>query len=375
MTAPEAASRSRRLPLVIGIGLVAVGLITAAVLGGSSSNEGPPLSPTSTATDGTKALVLLLQSFGTEVDVTQAAQPPERSVALVLRDDFTDEEHVAVRNWVRRGGTLVVADPSSSFAPDGKDVRFTQQLTRAVCNIPQLDDVNQLVVGTTDLSSSVLFTVSRGDQSCFGNREGAYVVRRTQSEGSIVAIGGPDPFTNELIAKSDNSVLAMRLLAPAPNQPLTIFDPNRPGHGRTSLLDLVAPRVTQFLVELAVALLVYVLFRMRRLGRPVLEPQPVDIAGSGLVKAVGSLQHRSASYERARAVLQDDTRRRLAERYGLPVQASATVVADAVAAHTRIDRDTVMAALTQPFTGDDDALLALVHQLDDIREEVLDGRG
>ena len=89
-------------------------------------------------------------------------------------------------------------------------------------------------------------------------------------------------------------------------------------------------------MQLAVAFGVLVLWRSRRLGRPVLEPQPVQLAGSELVVAVGELLQRAKGREQAASVLRDDLRRWLAERLGLPPATPAEVVAEAAAAARRV---------------------------------------
>src|SRR6266581_6954843 len=76
----------------------------------------------------------------------------------------------------------------------------------------------------------------------------------------------------------------------------------------------VAPRVRLAMWQLVVAFAVLVLWRARRLGRPVAEAQPVQIPGSELVVAVGNLLQRARGRGQAAGLLTDDLRRTLAER-------------------------------------------------------------
>src|SRR5205807_1829210 len=140
------------------------------------------------------------------------------------------------------------------------------------------------------------------------------------------------------------------------------------------LIDLVPDRVVQSIVQLFVAFVVYVLWRSRRLGRPVIEPQPVAIAGSRLVDAVGRLHQRSGSVERAAADLRGDLRRQLLERYGLPSGAPTEALAEVVASRTTLDRDRVRHAVGDTRIPDEAALVVLATELDSIRQEVLDVR-
>jgi hypothetical protein len=166
----------------------------------------------------------------------------------------------------------------------------------------------------------------------------------------------------------------MRLLQPHTPQPVAILAPSAPGSGRTTLLDLVPDRVFQAFIQLAIAFLLYALWRARRLGRPVVEPQPVAIPGSQLVRAVGSLERRTHATDRAAAALRHDVERLIRERYGLASDASRATVARVIAERTALDRQRVEAALGDAPVVDDNALLALTHELDAIRKEILHGR-
>src|SRR5207302_848217 len=155
--------------------------------------------------------------------------------------------------------------------------------------------------------------------------------------GRVVSIGGPDVFTNDLLDEGDNSVLAARLLAPSEGDTVAILDPNAPGSGGTTLGDLIADRVFQAILQLGVAFIIYALWRSRRVGRPVLEPQPVAIAGSQFVRAVGGLQQRSRATDRAATTLRTDLRRTLCTRFGVPLNTDTDSLARLTASTTGLD--------------------------------------
>lgn len=367
---------SRRTVLVAGAVLVVV--VVAIVLAGqsSSSTGGPPLSPTSTAADGTKALAVLLERYGAVVRAGGAVPPADASIALVLRDRLDEARRSQLRRWVEGGGTLVVADRRSPLAAPGAGSTDADRLERATCNLAGLEGVEQLQLATGSLvaAGSNLFEVGPRQQ-CFGAGRTAFIVGEQRGSGRVVSIGGPALFTNELLGELDNSVLAVRLLAPQVGVRVALVDPSPAGAGETSLVDLVPTRVVQAILQLLVAFVVYALFRSRRLGRPVSEPQPVAIAGSGLVRAVGRLRQRTGGAPRAGAALREDVRRALVRRYGLPAAAPATTVADVAARRTGLDAERVRWALAGPPVTDDAALVALAAELDVIRQEVLDVRG
>lgn len=369
MTAPTPA-RSARLPVVIGVALVAVLVVIALIAGNSdTTSSGPALSPSSTAANGTRALVLLLRELGGSVRVGDRLPDGDARIALLLQDRLSSADHDQLDEWVRRGGTLIVTDPSSSFSAASAGTEFLGGVTRGTCTIPDLGDVNQL-----DVSLTARLRVGRGSTSCFGDSRSAFVVSTPRGSGRVVSLGDAGVFTNDSLDAKDNSVLAARLLAPDRGTPIAVLDPNPPGSGRTTLGDLIADRVFQAILQLLVAFVLYALWRSRRVGQPVTERQPVAIAGSQFVRAVGGLQQRTHAADRAAAALRMDTRRIVCERYGIPLYSDVDTLATVTAAHTGLDRHAIARALADQPVLDEESLVTLGHSLDSIRQEVLDGR-
>ena len=110
--------------------------------------------------------------------------------------------------------------------------------------------------------------------------------------------------------------------------------------------------------------------RARRRGRPVAEPQPVQLAGAELVVAVGNLLQRAKGRGQAAGLLTDDLRRSLAERLGLPASAPPDQVADTVAARSGVPRERVLRILTHPAPRDEAELVAHRQAVDTSRREV-----
>jgi hypothetical protein len=123
---------------------------------------------------------------------------------------------------------------------------------------------------------------------------------------------------NQELGKADNSVLLASLLVPVEGTTVQVLQPPLPGGGCAGLGDLIAPRVRLALWQLVIAFVLLALWRARRLGRPVVEPQPVQLPGAELVVAVGNLLQRAKGRGQAAGLLTDDLRRCLAERLGLP---------------------------------------------------------
>lgn len=349
-----------------------VALLLAAVLVGAyvtaaRRTTGPPLDPGSTAPDGARGVVELVDRFGAGMTVLDGVPDGSVDTALVLRDRFDRESAAALQDWVRGGGTLVVADPSSALTPPV--VAATSDVVRGDCLLPAFQEVHALDVGADGRHYDVPVTAA----GCFGPGEGSVVVVETLGRGSVVSVGGPGVFTNELLDEEDNAVLAVSLLAPSADTRSAFLRTTAVGTGDDSLVDLVGDPVRAALAQLLVAFLVVALWRARRLGRPVREPQLVAIESSELTRAVGRLLERSGSAGRAAAVLRDRARRELSGPLGVPLDASQDVVVSVLAANTGLSADEVRRAVAAPVTTDEE-LVVVATLLARIRQEVTHGR-
>jgi hypothetical protein len=352
---------------------ILLALLAGAVIAGNPAAKGPPLGPSATSPDGAKGLRLLLEQQEATVDV--GATPPldpGGGVALVLRDQLKAGDRAALLTWVDQGGTLVVTDPRSELAgvaparaPGPGGLELATSTLVPGCQEPALAGV-----GYIDATGSPLLRVPAGATACFSEGDGAYLLISRHGQGAVVALGGPTPWTNANLGRVDNSVLAASLLAPRPGGRLSWFDGTRAGGGHRSLVDLIPGRVEGALAQVAIALVVLALWRARRLGRPVLERQPVELPGSELVVAVGNLLHQGHRIDQAASMLRYDLSRRLADRLGVPAAAGPGVLADAAAGKAGVDRGLVLATLAGPPPADEAGLVALAQAADAIRQEV-----
>jgi hypothetical protein len=354
---------------------VLIGLLVVAWAAGRPPQDGDPLDPRSSGELGARGLVVFLEEMGADVALSRSGPTAATDVAVVLDDRLNESTRADLAGWVEDGGTLVVADPGSLLsAPLAEqtgelDELLTGDLARGDCDIAALTDVEDL-----EAPGALLYAVPADGASCFGDDEAAYIVTGAVGDGTVVSVGSPTVFLNDSLDNRDHAVLAGTLLAPEAGTRVTILEDPPPGEGDETLEDLVPDGVKAALVQVALAFGVYALYRARRLGRPVPEPLPVQIAGSELVVAVGDLIQQSGDPERAAVVLQDDTRRALARRLGLAVDADPALVADAAASRVGADRDAVLELLTRRPVPDEKALVDLARSLDTIRQETLHGQ-
>ena len=339
----------------MAVGVVAL-VVVALLVAGGPDGDGPPLSPDGTGPLGTKALVLLLEELGAEVDVTTSPPTAVHDVALVLADDLDDAGREELEAWVEAGGTLVVADPTSPLSLPAEGTTTAETLDRD-CDVPALAGVERVAP-----SGGAHLAPGPGPTSCFG---GFVVV-----DGGLVAVGGAGAFVNGVLGDEDNAALAAALLAPVPGTRVAFLQPPLPGGGERSLGDLIGVGVRALLWQLAIAFVLFALWRARRLGPVVAERQPVELPASELVVAVGNLLQQARHQQAAGNLLRDDLRRALAERLGLGPAASAEQVAEVASTRTGIPAARLLHVLRpSPLAGTDD-LVGLAVEAEALRREV-----
>jgi hypothetical protein len=361
-----------------GVGIAAVVAAVLAVLAlsaGPGGGDDRALDPRSHGRLGTSALVALAGELGADVEISDRLPGDDTDVTLLLTDLLDTGQHDELERWVDRGGTLVVVDPASLFAPAGSDA-FSEvediagPETRARCDILALDDI--AVDRVDPRNGGVLYDVPAGSDACVGIGGEAYIVATPAGGGTVVAIGGSGMVVNAGLAEGENAPVVAALLAPGSGTRLTVLEPGPlAGPGERTLVDLVSPGVKAAVAQMVVAFVVYVLWRSRRLGAPVVEPQPVAVAGSELVSATGSLLDRTGSPQHAADLLRGDLRRFLADRLGVPPEAPPATIAAVAADRVGADRARLTWALSPGPVADDAQLVALAQTIDAVRQEVL----
>ncbi|WP_422771510.1 DUF4350 domain-containing protein [Plantactinospora sp. WMMC1484] len=244
------------------------------------------------------------------------------------------------------------------------------------------------------------------------------LARTAQRDGDIVVIGASDPFRNDRLAEWGNAALATGLLGghervvwldlagpepppphyrgggldpwtsgpdgsetyqgeepeegdgdpeyeeqaePPPRKPDPQGAPPKP---RNPLWDALPQWFWAVLVQLALALLVAVLWRARRLGPPVAEPLPVSVPAAETVYGRARLYQRARAYGPAARTLRAAALHRLAQAGNLPADARPDELAAAVAARTGRDAAEVHDLLYGPAPETNRELLDLARALD-----------
>lgn len=374
-------SRSAR-PWLVTAALAAVVVVAVLAIGGRRG--GVPLDPRSDDRLGTSALVALARELGADVaigdrlpDLSDGPAGDAPDVVVLFVDLLDDEARRALDGWVGAGGRLIVTDPASLYAPvsvAGFDA--IDELPRGLagrCEIDALAGID--VVAIEPRNGGTLYDAGSRWRTCVDDGwGGSYIAAREQGEGTVVVVGGTGLVVNEALAEGENAPVVAALVSPRAGTDVLVLEPTAiagGGGGGRTVGELVPSGVWRALAQLALAFALYALWRARRLGRPVPEPQPVAVAGSELVLAVGNLLDRSRRPAVAAELLRADLRRFLGDHLGLPPGSPPDVLAAVAADRTGADEAALRRALDTARVTDDDDLLALAHTIDDIRREVL----
>lgn len=345
--------------------ILAAALVVVTVAVGGAGDQGPPLDPRSVSPDGARGLVETLERFGAAVTIDDPRPSNTTTVALLLVDRLNLDDKTSALEWVEDGGTLVVADATSTLSATAAGIA-PAELERGDCTIEALAQA-------TKISGRGLTLQADGQASCFGPATSPFVQAKAHGSGTIISVGGTRLFTNEYIAQHDNAWVAVTLLAPDPaSASVAILGPSTFEFGEGSPTDRMAPRVNNAIVMGLASFLIYALYRMRRLGGVVDEPLPVEIRGSELVLKAGVLSERAKDPAAAGEIIRDDFLDRWRQKLAMH-HASSEDLAARIAADGAIPADELDRALSASIESDED-LVAAASVLDRIDNNPKPGR-
>lgn len=359
-----------RRGFLVGCFLIGIVLLTA-IASTDNSDEFPPYDPESAQRDGTKALKLLMEHYGSEVTIGGTVTGGFSTTAMLFNDDLSRDEASEVLEWVESGGKLVVLDPQSGLVDilQGDNDVLRQPLNlKPDCLSSNVNGVAQ--IEPTHWRDYAIFESSES-MRCFPVSDGAFMVEIDRGSGTIVLLGGGDIFTNEQIAKADNSVLAVNLFDPQQGSKITFLATEaEESAGRAGLLALVPDNVYTGLLQLCIAAAALVIWRSRRVGFPVAEPLPVEVPSSQLTVAIGSMLQKSGQSSAAAEVMRDDFRNRLAKLMAMDSGASPESIAEVVSRRTGIDKERLLSLLLDAQVNSDTGLVEYAKKIEDTYREV-----
>lgn len=359
MTAARpAASPPGRRRLAIGWVAGAVVVAVAIVVAGAPVDD-RPLDPSSPGPRGLLGVVELLRELDVEVTVGLDVPADTESRVFVPLDVLGDPRRAELTDWVRSGGTLVVAGADARLHGLRAAGRPFVDGLAATAHAPDCDLAALAAVGRVVHGSWDPMEVPDEGIGCFGAGGAAWLVIRPEGDGTIVAVGSAEPFTNAALDRADNAVLAAALLGPAAGDRLVVVPRPPVGEGDTALVDLIPLRIWAGLALLLVAVLLGVVWRARRLGRPVEEPLPPVLPAAELARSVGDLLERAASRQGAADQLRSGVRHEVARALGASPTTAQDGLAELASDRLGLAADVARSAIVDTVVADEHDLVAV----------------
>jgi hypothetical protein len=352
--------------------IVALNLALRALDAATGGTPGGPASSSyATGNDGARAYAELLARAGHEVrrerSDPHAARLAPNETAVVLDPPFVLARDVdALRTFVAAGGRLVASpggsrwlrrlDPHAPLAGAGG-----VEVARPLAPVAELGGVHE--VRTAGDRS---WLAARGAVPALGSTDRSVLAVAALGRGRELLLADPSPLQNGLLGRADNARLALALAGP-PSRPVVFFERYH-GYGTGSGLSAIPGSWQALLVLGALAAIVFMLARVRRLGPPEEDERALDPPRREYVEALAATLARTSDRERALDPVRSEVRRRVTARSGLRPDASDEQLA-AAARRLELGDDEVRALLGP--AGDNAATLALGRALARLGE----GRG
>jgi hypothetical protein len=338
-------SRGWKIAIGIVVAVVVVNLALrylGSVIGGTPG--GPESSSYATASDGAAAYAELLGRAGHRVD--QLRDAPHRArlatdeTAVVLDPPgVANRDADSLHAFVAGGGRLVAG---------GGDLSWLGRIVKAA---PAGAVTRGVVVRAGRLT---LRTAGRegwrnpGSMHVVAQRNGAIVVASERvGSGIVFALADPSPLQNRLLDRRDNAAFGLQLAGTGRR---VAFLESYHGYGRSSGLRALPLSWILLLCGLALAGIVYLFARGRRLGPPEVTERELPPPRREYVDSLAGVLARTTRDE-AIAPVRRSAREALLRRAGLPTDAGDDAVREAA---RRFDIDP--SALLAPVRTDDDVL-------------------
>ena len=325
--------------------------------------------------------------------------------------EFTGNEAEALRDWVGRGGRLVVIDrkvdeaivpKSEGWSLRAREWDFpnfddnpgdVQQMTKDVAELIPLQPTVltnkiQSVMPSRFASRMSIIprpktwkTPSSASNDSFddedddkgvraplksstssapvvhiGSKEGALLVDYAYGAGRIVVLSDPYIVTNSGIKLHDNLQLAINILSAGNG--LIAFDEYHQGKGISQnpwAGYFAGTPVLALAAQIGLVLLLVIWTNARRFGRPLPLPQTDRRSSLEFVASMAELQERSRAFDLAIENIYTRTRRVLARYAGMDYNSSRSEIAQRVAARSTIDAhklETLMRQCEEAINGE-----------------------
>jgi Domain of unknown function (DUF4350) len=377
------------------VAVILAGGVVIAVLGAGPAATGQ-LDPRDVGPAGAHALAALLAGQGkhvSRVDTVAAAlaQAREPGTAVVIADPGRIASSSLPRLSAAPADLLIIAPSRGALAGLVPGVTLAAE-AEVASYPPRCSWPGARLAGAADMGGLLLRSPARGGWRCYpaggaapthlaatkaGHRAlpraGYASLIRYQRGGRVVTVLGTGiPLTNRDLGNNGNAALALNLLASDSRIVWLMPGPVADTAARSgSVYGLIPWPVYLVIAEIAVALALAAVWRMRRFGPLVFEPLPVVVRASETAEGHGRLYRARHARGRAATALRAASVARITSRTGLPQTASPEAVGRELARRTGRGEGQIHAMLFGPAPGDDAALVKLASDLDALEGEVL----
>ncbi len=373
--APQGRLRRHRSTLLI-VGMLVLAVVVVILFGPSNDGENTPLDPENPGPGGAQALARVLDDEGVDVSVVRSADRFEAAEAgpgttvVVTSSERLGTSTVEHLLEQAAGARVVVVDPPSWVledldVPGSPGFVDTSDPVPADCSDTALDDL----VG--DLELEVEDATAYGGEGCFpGAGDDEHVLVAGER---VTVLGAGEALSNDQVLRADNAALALRLLGQDDRLVWYVasYD-DQAGDDGVQVSDLLPDWILPGLWVVALATILLVAWRGRRLGPLATEPLPVVVKAIETTLSRGRLYRKGGDRAHAARTLRAAARARAVTRLRLDRNVDdATLVRD-VARHTGRPEPEVGFLLSEhaPEPGSDRDLISLANALAALEEEV-----
>jgi hypothetical protein len=358
------------------VAIILLGGVVIAMLTARPAATGR-LDPRDVGPAGSHALAALLTGQGkrvSRIDTVAAALAQSRApgTAIVIADPGQLASSSLPRLAAAHTDLVIIAPGRHALAGLAPGVTLAA-VAAVASHPPRCSWPGARLAGPADMGGLLLRAPARGGWRCYPAGRGYASLVRYQRGGRVITVlGTGTPLTNLHLGNNGNAALALNLLASDSRIVWLMPGPvASAGAGSRSVYGLVPGPVYLVIAEIAVALVLTVLWRMRRFGPLVFEPLPVVVRASETAEGHGRLYRSRRARGRAATALRAASVARITTRTGLPQSASPEAICRELARRTGRGEGQIRAMLFGQVPGDDAELVKLANDLDALEGQVL----
>lgn len=367
--------RAVRMPLLLAALVLIVVAGTVLVTGGRERGD---LDPRAADPSGSRALAELLRRQGIDVTLvtdttallTAVEQAPDTTVVVPFPERLTDAQLGAV-GVLRPARTVLIAPESAALEAFGVDASDSGTVSTGVlqprCTLPEAERA-----GPVNLGGRGYISNAQGTVRCYPQEGQPTLAVVPRESGDVVLFGTGNPLRNRDLDEQGNASLSMQLLGAHPTV-LWYLPSNAENSGQEGLLHLLPAGWRFGTLQFGIAVVLFALYRARRLGPVVTEPLPVVVRATETAEGRARLYRRGRTAGHAAEELRAAARARIAARLGVPSTAAPSALADAASARTGRPAADIHDLLYGAVPIGDDGLIALADRLDLLEEHVKTG--